>query len=412
MRLAVTAAMLALFAISCAEATPGDQDLPAPATSEAATETASAASSPATTTTLSAVEEPTTPLFSGQAGDSWYRAWAELDIETLAGFFADGAIVNGTLFDNAMREAVARHPDPIGWSETFEDCIYRTSRYATCDAAWTSAVHSPAGLEVPVHRSVYFDDDGLISLYRDDVQLEAIIEFEVAIAEWLAEYHPEIRPIDWEGDGYESYAESVSGVLAVVDEFVAWSNEYPPAEPVVDDPVLSGTVDGVDVYNATDEQISMVAWAIRRFAASGLEPPPVTHVTFPPTVACERGFSGMSFHSATSGHIEVCATAEALAAASGAAPLTARRTILHELGHLWTAARTDQDVRRMFMDHLGLEAWTGVDWGDSGSEMAAEILMWGLMDEPVGVRVPGASCPDRATAFELLTGMPPQMRSC
>jgi hypothetical protein len=145
---------------------------------------------------------------------------------------------------------------------------------------------------------------------------------------------------------------------------------------------------------------------------TGLEIPHVTNVTFPVTEACERGFSGMSYHTDTEGHIDVCTPAETFAASVGAAPLTARRTILHELGHLWTIAYTDEGTRTAFMDGLGLTAWTGVEWGASGSEMAAEILMWGLIDEDVGVRVPGATCDDRVTAFALLTGTAPSQRRC
>jgi hypothetical protein len=333
-------------------------------------------------------------------------------VEALASFFADDAIINGTTFEKAMDEARIRHPDPMEWVETFEDCVHHNSRFVTCDVRWTSSVHRPAGLEVPVQRAVYLDDDGLISLYRDDVRLDALITFEIALIEWLAEHHPEITPVNWETTDYDEYAATVREILTVVDEFVAWSDDYPPGPLVVADPVLAGVISGIEVYNADDAQISLVRWANDRFVAAGLPTPPVTHVVFPPTAACERGFSGMSYHTDTEGHIDVCTPAEAFAATAQVAPLTARRTILHELGHLWTIAHTTEQSRSAFMDHLGLEAWTGVEWESSGSEMAAEILMWGLIDDDVAVRVPGATCEDRMTAYTLLTGTTPTSRSC
>lgn len=410
MRVVVAAALVAVITVGCAGPGSGPAEPAAPGTS--ATTSTNAAGSTTVPGGLTAIEEPTTPLFAGERGETWARAWSELDVDALAGFFSEDALINGTVFDRALAEARVRHPDPMGWVETYEDCIHHSARFVTCDVRWTSAVHRPAGLDVPVHRAVYFDEEGLISLYRDDVRLDAVIAFEIAFATWLAEYRPDIAPVDWETEDHDRYAETVRGILGVVDEFVAWSDDYPPGAPVVEDPVLTGAVNGVEVYNANDDQLTLVAWAMARFAASGLAAPPVTHVTFPPTVACARGFSGMSYHSDTDGNIDVCTPPETFAASAGAAPLTARRTILHELAHLWTIANTDEATRTAFMDHLGLEAWTGVEWGAGGSEMAAEILMWGLMDEQVSVRVPGATCNDRMVAFAVLTGTPPPMRSC
>lgn len=400
-RVVVAATIVALIAGACSDAA-----------SEPQSEATSSTPVSAETNTLAVTEEPTTPLFAGARGETWRRAWVELDVETLARFFADGAVINGAAFDRAMADARARHPDPMQWVETYEDCIHHSSGHVTCDVRWTSAMYRPAGLDIPVHRSVYFDDDGLISLYKDEVRFDAVTAFEISIAEWLAKHHPEIAPVDWETDDYSRYAETVRGVLTVVDEFVASSDDYPPGTRRIDEPVLSGTVEGIDVYNANDVQISLVAWARDRFVASGLDVPPATHVTFPPTSACESGFSGMSFHTDLVGHIEVCTTAETFATSAAAAPLTARRTILHELGHLWIAAYTDEATRRKLTDHLGLTDWTGVEWSMNGSEMAAEILMWGLIDEELAVRVPGASCEERVTAFALLVGSAPPMRSC
>ena len=52
-----------------------------------------------------------------------------------------------------------------------------------------------------------------------------------------------------------------------------------------------------------------------------------------------RGVSGMAYHGDESGHIDLCAP-ETLFVGDGL-PLATRRTVLHELGHLWTVGHTD-----------------------------------------------------------------------
>jgi hypothetical protein len=82
----------------------------------------------------------------------------------------------------------------------------------------------------------------------------------------------------------------------------------------------------------------------------------------------------------------------------------------HEPGHVWTKQNTDDDTRQEFLEFRGLELWTGpgLQRDVSGSEHAAEIVFWGLMDEPTwGARLPDGECTVLFEAFRILTGLLP-----
>ena len=367
-----------------------------------------------TTGANTAVVEPTTPLFLGERGERWKEAWNSDDFDGMSEFFTQDAIFNGRSFAKVRNEIGQAYVDAYGWEEFFEDCVHHSVEHVTCEARWTSDLHRSAGVEVIVHREVFLDDDGLITSFNDHEDFHDIVEFHVAFHEWMAIEHPEIEPLVYAWNEVAAAEENIHAAIEVVADFVAQSTTYPLNGPaIVADPVLSASVDGVDVYNATREQVELVAWALDRYAAVGLAPPPVTHVTFPPTAACAEGFSGMSYHTDTNGHIDVCTSPTQLTARrDGRVPLAPQRTILHELGHLWTLAHVDATSRRAFLDSLGLEAWSGVDWESSGSEQAAEILMWGIIDTRIEPRVPNTTCDDRIDAFGILTGIELTARTC
>lgn len=385
---------------------------------DAAGRAAAPSSTAATTTTTStvpsvAVAEPTTPLFLDVRSERWNAAWHSDDFDAMAVFFAEDAIFNGRSFAK-VRDAVGPlYVDPYGWDEFFEDCVHHSAEHVTCEVKWTSNLHRPAGVEVAVHREVFFDG-GLIASFNDHDDYREVIDFHVAFHEWAVEAHPEIEPLVYGWNEVAAAEENIHAAIDIVDDFVAQSNAYPLNGPaIVADPVPSGSVHGVEVFNATEVQVELVAWALDRFAAAGLPPPPVTHVTFPPTAACNEGFSGMSYHTTTSGHIDVCASSTQLSTRQdGRVPLAPQRTILHELGHLWTVAHLSADSRQALLDMLGLEAWSGVGWESSASEMAAEILMWGIIDALIEPRVPNTTCGDRTAAFVLLTGVEPTTGPC
>ena len=343
--------------------------------------------------------------------DALFDAWDNGDIATFEAAFADGALFDGRRVGSPMQTEFTEFVIATGFRTTYRDCVHISPTCGTCHIIWADDFHGPGGVTAPAHVRVFFDDDHMITLYESGIQTSDMQSFELAFVTFIDTLHPEMSD-----DGYllahpHRSIEALERAIALVPEFLEVSDTYPLDEPPdVADPVHTGSVDGVDVFNAAEGQMALVAWALGRYHAGGLAPPPVSHVTFPPTAGCLHDVSGMTYHDDTSGHIDVCLPAALIEPTD--LPLTARRTILHELGHLWTVGHTNEATRQRFMDHLGLPAWTGVTWGLAGSEAAAEILAWGLIDEPVDVRVPGTSCDERCTAFEILTGAPPPQRSC
>jgi hypothetical protein len=83
----------------------------------------------------------------------------------------------------------------------------------------------------------------------------------------------------------------------------------------------------------------------------------------------------------------------------------ARLITLHELAHAWAETQLTTSDRAAFLRLRGLEAWIdhrrpAHEWG---AEHAAEVVSWGLMDEPVPiVRIYDAAPTDLSIAFDLL----------
>ena len=213
---------------------------------------------------------------------------------------------------------------------------------------------------------------------------------------------------DFEGETFDGEVEvQLEGNLISLGEWLYWRPKE--AERMISDPVFSGSVDGINLYNANSKQQHLVEWAIARFDTAGLDPPPVSHITFPPTAACVPGRSGMTFCSTETCSIDICTPADDFTAAT-ALPLTARRTMLHELGHAWNATFITQATQQEFIALRNLDQWKDDVWQDSGNEQAAEILMWGLIEDPLAHRIPETTCTELHQAFQLLTGTTATLR--
>jgi hypothetical protein len=97
-----------------------------------------------------------------------------------------------------------------------------------------------------------------------------------------------------------------------------------------------------------------------------------------------------------------------------------KKTMLHELAHAWVGIEFSANDRQRFMELRELSSWNDRDvpWEQRGTEHAAEILTWGLMDEPTLVRwvedgiesfrllsIPNSDVESLAVGFEVLTGL-------
>ena len=168
--------------------------------------------------------------------------------------------------------------------------------------------------------------------------------------------------------------------------------------------------DDVTVNNGTPRRVELVAWATEAFRSAGLRWPPVHEISFPPTNGCSDEQVGKYTSTAEGCRIEVCAVG-GLSNREGAFPLTAKHTLLHELGHCWVDAYVDDLARVQFLDLRQLECWNcDTSWQDKGFEHAAEVIAWGVSDTLYYVHVSPRDCQSMNRAFTLLTGQQPLLR--
>ncbi len=186
-------------------------------------------------------------------------------------------------------------------------------------------------------------------------------------------------------------------------------------------------VSGLDVaiWNGTPDLPPLLTWGLQRFADAGLPAPIPTSVTF----------LGMSEDPWADYGFEEGSTAPDLALALPASlacppegctrwPLLAKAAVLHQLAHQYLA---DPDYPRWadplvgpsrMAPFLAEHDLTWLDpsreWDEQASQLAAETVSWGLMDEPyvVDARMGTPTCAELAADFALLTGSTPEPRSC
>jgi hypothetical protein len=192
-----------------------------------------------------------------------------------------------------------------------------------------------------------------------------------------------------------------------------WSSMDVP-EPVRHE--RTGTVrsDGavVEVWNGTPALESLVAWAIERFPAAGLEAPRPMSVTFYPTA--DRCWGNLAVAGGEANAEILACFGEGLACPTSPCPpwsARAEHTILHELAHTWMARHLDAETREAYEDRVGL-AWAENDdpWEGRALERAAEVIAWGLQDAPAPPRDLALTEDQLAEEFTFLTGMPPTSR--
>jgi hypothetical protein len=137
-------------------------------------------------------------------------------------------------------------------------------------------------------------------------------------------------------------------------------------------------------------------------------------VAFPPSVDCVL-HAGLAVDTGAGIDIQLCFDEAETCIGEACRPGTdAQSTLLHELGHVWTAQYVDDAIRAAFLEIRGLEVWSapGVSRDELGTEHAAEILAWGLLESDTWpARLPNNECDDLAAAYRVLTGRDPQ-RGC
>lgn len=162
----------------------------------------------------------------------------------------------------------------------------------------------------------------------------------------------------------------------------------------------------------TSEQQELVDFARSRFALAGIDLPDVA-IEFPADETACHGYGGV--YLPTEHTVRICRPS--------------KTTMVHELAHSWIETTFDEDDRRAFLAHRGLETWAGGSgWDERGAEHAAEIITWAIMDENISIRwvetnadgttvetwrlykLPDSSPDQLASAYRALTGNEPVLR--
>jgi hypothetical protein len=175
----------------------------------------------------------------------------------------------------------------------------------------------------------------------------------------------------------------------------------------------------VTVHDGTPALERYVRWGLERFVAGGLTVPDVALVSFDEDLhpdECPNERDGCCIDDERGSAIYICATEDDICTDAGCRAVSVRwrHLLLHEFGHAWMSDHVDLDAQEQFLALRGLTAWDdpATSWDRRGVEHGAEILAWGLMDEPVvPYRLGASSCDELEAGFRLLTGTAPP-RGC
>lgn len=150
----------------------------------------------------------------------------------------------------------------------------------------------------------------------------------------------------------------------------------------------------------SSDQRALVEWAAGLFRQAGLQLPPFRVRAHVDRAECDGNIGLFSVIDGLA-VIDFCSEPKGTAAGT---------LVLHELAHAWTWHQLESDREQAFEDLRGFAHWSGaaVPWHEQGREQAAEILVWGLFDQPIGsVRIYGNSCGELLAGYLALTGTQP-----
>lgn len=175
------------------------------------------------------------------------------------------------------------------------------------------------------------------------------------------------------------------------------------ATHALDHPVVVGTVstehpataaDAVlpGVIGATDDQASVIEWALGRYAEAGLDLPPLAIEVHGSAEGCQ-GNRGIYVSNHPVDIVHLCDVSTPV--------------VLHELAHAWTSHRTSENVRGAFLDHEGLAHWSGatVPYDERGTERASQTMSLCLAERPLS-DAEASRYVKYLDGYEILTGLP------
>jgi hypothetical protein len=143
------------------------------------------------------------------------------------------------------------------------------------------------------------------------------------------------------------------------------------------------------VVGGTEQDQAAVDWATKQYRQADLELPQLVIEFHGSDDGCD-GYDGVFRGARTPAHIDVCNHN--------------RYIVLHELAHAWDRHNLTDETREAFLEQRGLTEWNGSrPWKQRGVEALAEIVTWGLRDNPLT-----EDADEKLEAYQLITGRLPQ----
>ncbi len=158
----------------------------------------------------------------------------------------------------------------------------------------------------------------------------------------------------------------------------------------------------IEFVDMPTEFVAAAEWAIHLFDEAALDLPPIRYVFHgdSPEPCADR--PGLRRSVGDVNVIEIC-TSEMSNATQG--------LILHETAHAWIDRNLSPGRKAAFQELRGWTYWRNYDaaaWHENGTEQAAEIMVWGLIDRPLAmVRINQNSCDELDAGYRVLTGQAP-----
>jgi hypothetical protein len=332
--------------------------------------------------------------------DAYLRAWGDGDGAAVAGLYASGAVVRDTVAGlrldgaDAIGQAAAASPGEGG----LPGAVLRTIRDEGGPALY---INGPSARSEPRDRMVLLltVDDG------KGCPGEVAVVLELGGGTITAEerYHR---------------VDALRRCLEADALPAGWWDEVSVPDPraITRSGTLSAQAQEVAIWNGSDGLEEWVGWGLQRFADAALVPPIPTSVTFVPNGDDPWGRYGFA-HGSKAGDVALPFTSDAACADADCSdgPAWAKAATLHEFAHLWLVRSLSDAAKAEFLQRRGL-TWSDPDlpWAQQGSEVAAETVAWGLMNEPsrVDLRLGAPSCRQLADDFSLLTNAVPDDRAC
>jgi hypothetical protein len=172
---------------------------------------------------------------------------------------------------------------------------------------------------------------------------------------------------------------------------------------LVDQPLPAGAEHTFTFRTTSDSDLA--GWALGRFDRAGLELPPLAVAFHDDREPC-GGHFGL-YRTGNPARVDICGFNWDRFA------VTAKKTLLHELGHAWTQHNLRDSERGSFLALRHLDTWGNDEfpWEEQGSEQAAEIIAWALLDQEIQPAKFGEASREALTrAYLQLTGSLPLER--